>query len=461
MGYILSVYSTNAFKEFLLPAVNNADTSITIVKSIFLLQEDVNILLEALQNQWFFQENSRYSIVYTATKQSYLGKPVEDKDLFTITLPDGHILNVIVKVIDETFCVYQKLDISNINIIKIGKNETNDIQYDTLNLISKEHGIIRQEENQYYIEDTSSNGIFVNYVRLSGTRQLIFGDCIDIFGLRIVFLGSMLAINRGLKDIRINKNILGVVLHCDDSNEKVTKKAEHFLFHRSPRKICKLERDTVEIEAPPTPKEDEKQPLAMLIGPSLTMALPMLLGCGLAIYGTQQSGGSNGMFMYTGLVTAVASAIIGTVWSLINLKYSKKKTKDSEMKRFQLYNDYLLKCTNVVREKYENNTEALREMYPSAEECCQYHENTNVLWNRNMYHDDVLFQRLGIGSVPFQVTVEIPKNKFSMVYDALADRPGQIKESYSMLRDVPVGIDLLKEKMIGIFGGERKIGRAS
>lgn len=35
MSMILSIYSVNAFKEFLLPSINNADHTITLQKEFF------------------------------------------------------------------------------------------------------------------------------------------------------------------------------------------------------------------------------------------------------------------------------------------------------------------------------------------------------------------------------------------------------------------------------------------
>lgn len=62
---------------------------------------------------------------------------------------------------------------------------------------------------------------------------------------------------------------------------------------------------------------ENKKPLSLIIGPSFTMALPMLLGCMMSIYGTRASGNSGSAFIYTGFVTVVSSSLIGTMRSLI------------------------------------------------------------------------------------------------------------------------------------------------
>lgn len=459
MSYKLSIYSANAFKEFLLPAIDNADSSITVSKTIFALAEDVIIPLEVLNGQWFIRKEG-ISMVYTASGEKFSGQPLKNGDLLNLTLSNGQLLNMIVEEIEDSFVVYKKYDISNTELIRIGKNENCDIRYDFLNLISREHGSIRKNGNQYIVEDTSANGIFINSVRMAGNWQLSFGDCIDIFGLRIVFLGNALAINEGAAGLNIRAGILP--LYRQDAVKTVdlpeNAKVEPVLFHRSPRKVYKLENDVVEIEGPPNAKEKDRQPLSMVIGPSLTMSLPMLLGCALAIYSTQANGGGNGAFMYTGLVTAVASALIGTAWTLINIRYNKKKNREEEMHRFEAYSEYLIKCTELIKSKYEKNTAALREMYPSAEDCCKYTENSIELWNRNVSHCDVLFERLGMGDVPFQVTVDIPREKFTMANDSLAEKPRMIRDSYRTLHEVPVGVDFLKHKLVGVFGGEKKQG---
>ena len=251
MGFILSVYSINAFKEFLLPAIDNADSSITVGKSIFALPEDIIIPLEILGGQWFIRKRDFY-LTYTVSGTSYTGQPLTNGDLLTLILPEGHILNIIVKEIRDSFIVYKKYDISGVDAIRIGKDESCDICYETLNLISKEHGTIRKNGTWYIVEDTSANGIFINSMRMAGSWQLSFGDCIDIFGLRMGFLGEVLAINEGLEGLRIREDALPEFSPDEGRvEEKCTGNSDVVIFHRSPRKLFRTDRDVVEIEAPP------------------------------------------------------------------------------------------------------------------------------------------------------------------------------------------------------------------
>lgn len=462
MGMVLSIHSEKAFRQFLLPAVNNSEHSITLEEDIFLLNEDVELRMEIIENRWHFLPSEQYEIENTITRQDYQGFDLKDGDLLSVTLKKGGAVSVMVDETEDAFRVFQKYDISGVQDITVGRSETNDIVYDTRNLISGLHAVIRRREEQCLIEDHSSNGVFVNFRRIVGSRKLEFGDCISLFGLNLVYLDKILAVQSPNSDFTVKGAGLRAYAAEEEGTAGSGKREQPekgtVLYHRSPRQIYKIEDDEVEIEAPPQVKVENKRPLGLIIGPSFTMALPMLLGCMMSIYSTRASGNTGSAFMYTGLVTAVSSALIGTMWSLINLRNEKKKNREDELHRFEAYGEYLIKCSNQIREKYENNTENLNAMYPSAEVCSEYDAGTPCLWNRNSGHADFLKHRLGIGDMPFQVRVNVPKEKFTLINDSLAEKPAMIRDSYLELHNVPLCIDLKEHRMVGIVGGPKKRG---
>lgn len=63
-----------------------------------------------------------------------------------------------------------------------------------LNLISKHHCSLRFDGADTVLEDTSSNGTFVNHIRVGGRKVLGFGEIIDVFGLKIICFGDMIAV---------------------------------------------------------------------------------------------------------------------------------------------------------------------------------------------------------------------------------------------------------------------------
>lgn len=464
MSFVVSVHSPKAFQEFLLPAINNAEHSIILNKDLFVLANDAELQMEVIENRWHFLASTRYKIESTVNKEDYTGLDLKDKDLLTVFLPGGESVSIMVDETENCFQVFEKYDINNITDITIGSGENNCICYNTRNLVSKEHAVIKKRHGQCVIEDRSTNGIFVNSIRVVGSRQLNFGDCIHIFGLRMVFIGDVLAVDVHNENVQVNGKVLLPYQQTPPSasgyQERQEGHREKTLYHRSPRQIYKIDTDTVEIEPPPPPKTLDKKPIGMLVGPPMTMALPMLLGCGLAIYGNRSSGNTSGAFMYTGLITAISSAVIGTVWTLLNLFFERKKNREEELHRFEAYGEYLIKCANLIKEKYVKNSNSLRAMYLPAEECCKFNANNPLLWNRNGNHPDFLYYRIGTGSMPFQVMVNVPKERFTLVNDSLAEKPAMIQNSYRELHDVPICVDFLKHRIVGIVGGEKKRGAA-
>ncbi|MDY5181597.1 hypothetical protein, partial [Butyribacter sp.] len=62
MSYILSIYSNVAFKEYILPSIDNADYDITIRNRDFAINNDIKLKLEVLTEQWSIKKNSEYTV---------------------------------------------------------------------------------------------------------------------------------------------------------------------------------------------------------------------------------------------------------------------------------------------------------------------------------------------------------------------------------------------------------------
>ena len=77
-------------------------------------------------------------------------------------------------------------------------------------------------------------------------------------------------------------------------------------------------------------------------------------------------------------------------------------------------------------------------MYPAPTQLMSEMGGALQLWTRNSNHADFLNHRLGLGDIPFQAEIRIPKERFMLWEDSLADNPRSIKENYAVLREVPV-----------------------
>ena len=453
---IISIYHQEVFKEYRLPNVENIDYSIYLPKNLFMLTKDKRLDFENENGVWYLKKckglkSSEQDVVNGRVRLS-------DTCFFCISIAGGE-LRVICSKNDNKFRAYKKYRIASCNRFTVGKDEQNDICYEFRDFISKEHAMFQKNAKSWCVIDTSTNGVFVNCSRVNSKQVLSFGDIVSIFGMNIVFLGDAIAVGDSYDSVRCNSNLLDE--YTDEMSVADLEDIKDKVFNRSPRTIGHIFEETIEIESPPQMQVVKKASLLSTIGPSFTMAIPMMLGCALAIYNSNRSGVTSSAFMYTGIITAMGSALVGSFWAFKNLKDSRKNELEYENKRFKTYSEYLTKTADEIQAKYKNNYDVLNNMYPSAEKLCSYNVDSVELWNRNMHHKDFLYHRLGLGEIPFQCELSTAKVKFSMNYDALQIKPTKIGEQYKMIYNVPVGINLMSENLFGIVGSEGKRGAIS
>ncbi|MCC8104026.1 MAG: FHA domain-containing protein [Clostridiales bacterium] len=368
---------------------------------------------------------------------------------------------VLIRRRENALFIYKKYLLPVEGRIGIGKNPQNPICYDALNRVSGNHAVLEVGKGGCFLRDLSKNGVYVNHMRIQDHYRLRYGDTINIVGLKMVFLGSFLAIDTQMSNLKIAKDLLyplrsdeiadALMVNAPEKQEETERK----YFHRIPRILEQMDTEAFALEAPPGKEHNRKNPWYLTIGPSLTMAIPMSLGCILSIIG---SGNNSSVFMYTGLVTAFGSAIIGASWGAARLKYDKKRRREEEEHRLAAYQEYLDESEGKIRERYETDERILRNRYVAADYLCAQGGAFAELWSRNTTHPDFLYHRLGTGSLPFPSEVAAPQERFMLYKDDLVERPRQIKEKYKNMQDVPVGIDLWAHPLVGIVGGQKKLG---
>lgn len=451
----LMLYSEKVCQECLLPFVDNTDYSVVLKKEMFGFFEDYEIQLEALDGNWSFRRSEQFSL--QSEKGKSFGNTIVNGDVFLCKTKREEKFSIIVIEQETHLKIYEKFDLSKVNEVTIGKEEGNSIMYDFYGLVSRRHAkIYTMNDGCHYIEDTSSNGFFINGEKVDKKARLHFGDCISLLGLHLLYLGNVLGIC-AVSEYKVSPRMMVPYEIPEDTLIDASKrqKKEKCYFHRSPRSIPKLYDEEIEIQAPPALTKHKKKPLLMTIGPSFTMTIPMMMGSILMVYG---SSSRRGISSFTGMVTAICSALIGVTWAIVNLKYANSEEKNAEENRFGAYSKYLIEVSQEIKEKYETNAKILNESYPAANVCVDYDEKSALLWNRNDTHEDFLFTRLGIGDMKFQVNIKIPKKGFQLSEDNLGKKPEAIRENYKLLQNVPLGLDFQKERLVGIVGGIGKKG---
>ena len=450
---VIIAFRTDASQEFLFPNSIGSDYQVYIDKSLFRMGYSFFINFENNRGQWrAVSQKGVYELAYN--KKTVGTVSLSESRLFSVRTNDGSLLQIFAFDKRVSFRMFRKYSLFGTDRITVGKNSDNAIIYDFENLVSGLHCAIEQIAGGHVVRDYSVNGVFVNNVRVKQCHRLAFGDTITVFGLKMVYLNEMIAVDSRIGELTVSSSLKEVRPSPARDNASHRQSATLF-FNRSPRRFYKINNEPVVIEPPNNLNVSKKRSLLLTIGPSFTMAIPMLLGFSLMIISSMSSGYRTGVFMYTGLVTAVGSAIFGSLWAILNLRETKQREYEDETRRFNAYSNYLMKMSREIEEKYDENRRTLLLMYPPAEECCAMTDHSAELWNRNDTHEDALFFRLGLGDIDFQMPIQKPEEKFSIEIDAMKEKPSILYESFKTLKGVPVGIDCSKTSLYGIVGGTK------
>lgn len=453
MSFMLTGYSEYGCQEFILPEIDNANYSISLDHKLFCIPEDIVLHLDVVDDIWRFQRLSDNAAITGGNV--CLEQGLKAGDSIVLSVGTAHIAIVVMEYLPD-LCGLQKYCLSLPCQLSIGCDQENDIVCTGNPYISRNHAVLSIGKEHSTISDKSTNGTFINGHRVHGTQGIEYGTCISLFGIQIVWLGNVVAVGSKNGSVRCNlKKLPCATLKADFSNVKAEASVKQY-FKRSPRNLLELYKEKIEIEAPPQPQRSAKRPMILTIGPSLTMAVPMIVGTLVAILGSRSSGASASAYMYTGIIIAVLSAIIGSIWTVINVRYAKRQENENEIFRVKKYEEYIARIENEISKRYIGNEQSLNYLYPDAEKCSEYNDGSRELWSRNVSHKDFLYFRLGVGAIPFQCPIVIPQQKFSLIEDDLAKRPQELKTKYEWLKKVPVGIDFKEKHLIGVVGQSKE-----
>lgn len=447
----LMVYGKTACEEILFPMISQISYSFHLDKERFHLGETIDIFMQVMDGAWCFAESKHYSIL--KGQEIWFLRKLYSGDILKLKTQEGIELLLVVGKDQGTIPISRKFVLDKKNEITMGRCADNDLVLTVSLLISKFHGKLFYEHGNWMIKDKSSNGIYINGEKVQSEQILLYGDEIEIFGCRMIYLKDILAVLNLENQVEVQYEKMRLL---DKETFKwisllptmgKQKEAEHEI-KPAPRKEADYDTEEFEIEGPPAPRKERERSLFMTLGPSLTMALPMVIGVGIT------GAGAIGI----GLVMMVGSAVIGAFWAYMNQKKQKEEIKKEEEQRVFQYGEYLKKKEESLKEIYAFNGDQLQSMYPSANDCVLYEADSENIWNRNSYQKDFGVIRLGLGDIEFQKPIRIPQERFSVLYDSLAEEPARIKKTYEKLHNMPIGVDFCQHPFIGVIGGEEKQG---
>lgn len=332
-----------------------------------------------------------------------------------------------------------------------------DITY-PLDLLCSTQVLLSIEGGRATLKDDNgaeSNGTFVNGKCVT-SRQLQVGDVIDLFGLRMVYLGKSLAINSPHIPVTIHERLLGTLPEAPKAKARNggIQRSESFerRFDRSPRIYREVKPLEMEVDAPPTQEVRNEQPLLLTMGSSLTMSMSSIMMAFISLQNVQTNGGSI-MSALPSLVMAGGMLMSSMVFPFATRKYTEHKSQKNEEKRISKYSAYLDDVERKIHEASVLQREEQLKTAPDVQESyTRVMEMLPNLWERTPYHADFLSLRLGLATLPVNAKIRFPSAHFSMTEDRMKQRLDSLAEQQWLVEGMPLTVSLLDMRIIGIIG---------
>lgn len=442
--FIIYINYGDSVIEYVLPGLNNrtGDLDLTTETGI----QGLVLSYEVWDQIWHFKTNKYVRLSYE--HYTFESRELKDGEIYTGKVyASGEHFSIVVKAFREDMACFSKFSLRGFDTISIGSNKNNYICINS-RYVSKCHAILSFQNGVWYIFDKSKNGTYVNYKKVKENRKLEPFDQIYIFGYKFVFLGDIVAINQ-MQDITCSLPELDL-----SSAEDKAVYQDISSFSRMPRFIEPLDDEKIEIEGPPGKQKERKTPLLFILGPSLTMPLPILATVLFNIYVNSKNKSSSSPLMYMGmLISVVMFAGFGIMWSVLRTRYDRKVLKEEEEKRQFAYREYIKKNEELLIAKQEYNKNILSKKYLSSRVLINRLESDiSILWNRNVNHEDFMMVRLGTGLIHSPNQIIIPKEKFSVDKDKLVEEPAKLLQAFEYIKDAVKLIDIRANKIIGVTG---------
>lgn len=410
------------------------------------------ISIEAVDGTWVLKSNKKVSVL-NSKNEPVNNTVLQPQSFFNLKITgDDDRVMLFAESIDDSRHTFRKVFARKSDSFNIGRTNDNNFCYENKFVSSKHARIIFDGKNWAISDLGSTNGTYVNGYRVE-SRNLFPGDFIYIMGLKIIVGCNFLAINNPDNLLKINSSSLSEYKpQAIKDNIEFSEMPEKNYFFRSPRFHREVEHAEIKIDPPPQLQKMDTVPLALMLGPSITMGMTSLSTGLLTLNNVLANGGEITQALPTLMMSV--SMLLGTVlWPILTKKYEKKTKLQNEKKRQEKYLAYLDSIRDEIKRKSKEQSDVLNENFITLDECADRiaQEKPN-LWERAIGHSDFLKLRLGVGNLPLDADIKFPEKKFTMDDDNLQDAMFSLGAEPKELVNVPISVSLVDNMTVGVYG---------
>ncbi|MDE6625484.1 MAG: type VII secretion protein EssC [Lachnospiraceae bacterium] len=219
---------------------------------------------------------------------------------------------------------------------------------------------------------------------------------------------------------------------------------ESIRYRRSPRLIKRTNAESIKFNSPPAKKRMQKGSIVQLIVPPLCMlAVTVCIS----------------IFMNRGsyVLMSASGTLMTVIISVVKFLSDQKECRESNKKREELYQKYLLKMRKEIYRRREQEIEADSYNFPDVDKIYgMVEQKSSRIYERNCNDEDFLQVVLGHNKKLVSFPIELDYDELSMDKDKLLIEANEIKDEAVVLPQKPVVADL-KKAHLGLVGEKRNV----
>ena len=348
--------------------------------------------------------------------------------------------------------IYKKYVANPDAVLSIGRENDNTIVVSNP-YVSAHHGTLSFVNGMWTFSDNdSTNGTYVNRRRITGQVNLSVGDVVFLLGFKFVVGNNFISMNNPDGSVRINTEFLSEFNKKEYVDDETMEPGEPSYYYRSPRFVREITPLELQVDSPTRREDKEGAPILLTLGPSLIMGVASFSVGIFAVVNASQSGGSILNTLPT-MITSVAMLLGMILFPVIMRKREKKRGVAREIERREKYLKYLNNLRQEIQANIAVQEELLNENNPPITSLTAQGDFwERKLWGKTPAGKDFLYLRLGAGNMPMCADIKFPEDRFSIEDDTLRDSLFAFQREERLLMNVPIGVSLLKSRVLGIVG---------
>ena len=421
--------------------------------------EEIKLLqIEARDNKWILLSTSETTIL---DKQDIVKEiELKENNYYILMRNNKRHLLYVEPTIDENIEIYNYNQNSK---IIIGNNPNSTILYKN-NLLENRIIQISFNGNQRFITFDKPGFIYINNKEAKNGNIIYPGDKVNIYNFRMIILNNLIIMNNPNGLVQINQaaaNLNKLDIKAEKSKNITIKDVDLYskedYFYKSPRMRRTIEEKEIKLDKPPSPKEGDKLPLLLTLGPMLSMGITS----GLAMLNTLiniSNGSATLKNSWMSIMTGSVMLLTSIFWPMLTKSYNRHLDKKNNRELYDKYLTYLNdKGIELEKEKTYQKSILLENLL-SPLDCKKIIDTKRQgFWDKRRDQDDFLETRVGIGREELQIKVTLPEDGFSIEQDELKKIADNLVENYKYVDNVPIAYSFYENYITAVMGAEDKL----